>query len=140
GIADTNCTNGVSGPTGHAYLFFGGPSGVRSGASPVSCSAAGATEDCYLDIPAPAGSGVCSFGQSVAGLGFASGAQGETRTLVAIGAGDLQTTSSRVGKVFVYRITGTRPNVTVELVTTLVGGADDYHLRASLCGVGGGNG
>jgi glycosylphosphatidylinositol phospholipase D len=83
---------------------------------------------------------VCSFGLALAGLGRASDAQGQTRSLFAIGAGDLQTTSTRIGKVFVYRITGDRPNVTVELVSTISGGADDYHFGTALCGLGDVNG
>ena len=136
GIADANCTNGVSGPTGRAYLFFGGPSGLRGAASPVACSAPGATDDCYVEILPPGGSGVCSFGVSLAGGGFLSDQVGQTRSYFAIGASDLLTTSTRVGKVFVYRVTGDRPNITVELATTLSGAADDYHFGASLCGVG----
>lgn len=131
GIANAACTAGTAAPTGEAYLFFGGPNGLRvSAGGHVACG--GAEADCYLRIAPPAGTGFCSFGQSVAGLG----AVGTDPTpMFAIGAGDITSASTLPGRAFVYRVVGARPNVSVELVSTIVGGATDYHLGASLAGV-----
>jgi hypothetical protein len=138
GIADAACTNGTGAATGRAFLLFGGPTGVRGAASPVPCSPLGSA-DCYVAILPPAGSGVCSFGQAVNGAGHLDGSL-SSRPLFAIGAGDLTTTSSRIGKTFVYRLTGDRPDVTLELVTAINGDNDDYHFGAAVCGVGDVNG
>ena len=136
GIASSTCTGGTTGQTGSAFIFFGGPNGLRVGASPTPCIAGGST-DCYIALAAPTAASadqVCSFGQSVAGVGTIGTTAG-ARPMVAVGAGDLTVTSTRVGKVFVYSLSGTLPNITVNLVSTLVGGATDYHFGASVCGV-----
>lgn len=137
GVANALCTAGTGAQTGAAFLFFGGPNGLRVGVGgPVPCTAGGSA-DCYVALSPPAAAGVdqvCSFGQGVAGLGNVS-TTGAGRSFVAVGAGDATVTSTRVGRVFLYSITGTRPNLTVNLVSTLIGGATDYHFGAAVCGV-----
>jgi hypothetical protein len=138
-VANATCTAGGA-STGKVFLFFGGPNGLRSGASPVSCASVGATEDCYVQIDPPTATAICGFGQSVSGIGrFDAGTDG-SRPMFAVGAGDLTASSSNIGKVFVYRVNGDRPNITVELVATISGGIDDYHFGSSVCGVGDVNG
>jgi hypothetical protein len=138
-IADAACTGGTGPETGRVYVFFGGPNGVRAAAGGHQACGGGSDVECYIEIPAPVGSGVCSFGQSVAGVG-SLGTMAGARPMFAVGAGDLTVSSSRQGKAFVYRLVGDRPNVSVELVATVNGGADDYHFGASVCGIGDVNG
>ena len=136
GIANAACTGGTGPQTGTAYIFFGGPNGLRVGATPTPCIAGGSA-DCYIALaPAAAGAAdqVCGYGVSVAGIGNVGGTS-QTRSMVAVGAGDRTATSTRIGKTFLYSVSGTRPNVTLNLVSTLVGGSTDYHFGAAVCGV-----
>ncbi len=141
GIANSACTAGTGPQTGTAYIFFGGPNGLRGGATPTACSAGG-TADCYVALTPPATLSVdqvCSYGMSVAGIANVGGPS-QTQSMVAVGAGDRTSTSTRIGKTFLYSLTGTRPDVTLNLVSTLIGGAADYHFGAAVCGVGDVNG
>ena len=145
GLGSSTCsTTGTN--TGRAFLFFGGPNGLRRGTPWVTCGPAVTNDNCYVDLGPPVAAGataVCNFGQSVAGVGNVIGSP-SGRPQFAIGAGDLLSTSTRVGRVFLYSTTvsGSRPTQAVGLAlhATLVGGADDYHFGASLCSAGDANG
>jgi hypothetical protein len=72
---------------------------------------------------------------SVAGVGNPSTTSASARAMVAVGAGDRFATSTRIGRAFVYSVSGDRPAVAASLVATLIGGADDFHFGAAVCGV-----
>jgi hypothetical protein len=114
---------------GKAYLFFGGPNGLQ-----VADSLAAR----LLLTPPAEGSGY--YGQSLAGLGNVSGVSG-ARPHFAVGAADLVSQAPTApGRVFVYNVTGQRPNLTLNLVATLVGGSPADFFGTSVCGVGDVNG
>ncbi len=138
-VANAACTAGGA-SMGTAFLFFGGPTGVAGGAAPVDCASVGATAACYVKISPPVALGVCGFGQSLTGLPSSAGGVVGGRAMFAVGAGDLTATSSHIGKVFVFRVVGDRPNVTIELAETITGDPTDYHFGASLCSPGDMNG
>lgn len=140
GTASSACTSGTGAQTGRAVVLFGGAAGLRIPASTTPCEAGGNT-NCHLLLAAPASDAanqVCSYGQGVTGVGRVGGGAG--RPLFAITAGDLTSTSTRVGKAFLYQTSGDRPALTTTLMTTLIGGAQDFHFGAAVCGVGDVNG
>ena len=141
GSGSTTCTT-TGTNTGRAFLFFGGPNGLRRGTPWVACGPAVTDDNCYVVLSPPGASGaaaVCNYGQAVAGVGDVIGSP-SGRPQISIGAGDLTSTSTRVGRVFLYAptVSGSRPTqaVSLALQATLVGGADDYHFGASLCSAG----
>jgi hypothetical protein len=133
-VTNAACTNGTGPQTGNAFLFFGGPNGLRSGATPTLCTTGGSV-DCYVMLSPPAALSadqVCSYGASVAGVGNLGGTS-QTRSMVVVGAGDRTASSMRIGKAFVYSVTGSRPDITVSLVASVVGGAQDFHFGNAVC-------
>jgi hypothetical protein len=139
GVAGNACsgTTDLTQPsTGKALLFFGGPDGLPAGSAPTPCG--GTNKNCYIELTPPASdvtTRVCNFGMSVAGVGNPSTTSASARAMVAVGAGDRLGTSTRVGRAFVYAVSGDRPAVAASLVATLIGGADDFHFGAAVCGV-----
>ena len=134
-----HCTNGTAAQTGQAVVLFGSASGLRVPASATPCGAA-SNENCHLLLAPPAvadpANQVCSFGQAVTGVGRVAGGAG--RPYFAVTAGDLLAASTRVGKAFLYQTSGTRAaqTLTTTLMTTLVGGAQDFHFGSAICAVG----
>ena len=61
----------------------------------------------------------------MAGIGNVATTSTTARSLIAVGASDLSTASTRVGKVFVYSITGARPSGTNVAVTSGGAGTTD---------------
>jgi hypothetical protein len=158
GIAPTaNCPASAAcsaaGNTGKAFIFFGGPNGLRFGANKCNAGIVPQDPDCFIQVDTPAGAGVKGFGEAVSRVGDITGGAG--RPWIAVGAGDLCISGGGTGQVFLYHVTGSRTQAAgdggaghdgdlallsgrtgADPAIVLAGQADDYHFGISVCGVG----